>query len=149
MVQLTVCVLYCGLQHHWSPCRYQSGDYAKIIGVFRQNMNTAICGKRLFADRNIIRGWFTANYNVSECVKVCYRIGLPIETPRKKPLKVIDFQGLLIIVAVRTGLTHFTIMLIINKILVKNILMVSYLYHLRLFSSIILCKASICIIAPS
>lgn len=51
--------------------------------------------------------------------------------------------------AVRTGLTDFTIILIINKILVKNILMVSYLYHLRLFSSIILCKASICIIAPS
>ena len=50
---------------------------------------------------------------------------------------------------VRTELTHFTIILIINKILVKNILMVSYLYHLRLFSSIILCKASICIIAPS
>lgn len=49
----------------------------------------------------------------------------------------------------RTELTHFTIILIINKILVKNILMVSYLYHLRLFSSIILCKASICIIAPS
>ena len=51
--------------------------------------------------------------------------------------------------AVRTGLTHFTIILIINKILIKNILMVSYLYHLRLFSSIILCSASICIIAPS
>lgn len=51
--------------------------------------------------------------------------------------------------AVRTELTHFAIMLIINKILVKNILMVSYLYHLRLFSSIILCSASICIIAPS
>lgn len=51
--------------------------------------------------------------------------------------------------AVRTELTHFTIILIISKILVKNILMVSYLYHLRLFSSIILCKASICIIAPS
>ena len=50
---------------------------------------------------------------------------------------------------VRTELTHFTIILIISKILVKNILMVSYLYHLRLFSSIILCKASICIIAPS
>lgn len=49
----------------------------------------------------------------------------------------------------RKELTHFTIILIINKILVKNILMVSYLYHLRLFSSIILCKASICIIAPS
>lgn len=49
----------------------------------------------------------------------------------------------------RTELTHFTIILIISKILVKNILMVSYLYHLRLFSSIILCKASICIIAPS
>ena len=48
-----------------------------------------------------------------------------------------------------TGLTHFTIILIINKILIKNILMVSYLYHLRLFSSIILCSASICIIAPS
>ena len=47
------------------------------------------------------------------------------------------------------GLTHFTIILIINKILIKNILMVSYLYHLRLFSSIILCSASICIIAPS
>lgn len=57
-------------------------------------MNTVICGKRLFADRNIIRGCFTVNCNVSECVKVCYRIGLPIETPRKKPLKVIDFQGL-------------------------------------------------------
>lgn len=52
-------------------------------------------------------------------------------------------------IAVRTELTHFTIILIINKILVKNILMVSYLYHLRLFSSNILCKASICIIAPS
>lgn len=50
---------------------------------------------------------------------------------------------------VRTGLTHFAIILIINKILIKNILMVSYLYHLRLFSSIILCSASICIIAPS
>ena len=49
----------------------------------------------------------------------------------------------------RKELTHFTIILIISKILVKNILMVSYLYHLRLFSSIILCKASICIIAPS
>ena len=49
----------------------------------------------------------------------------------------------------RKELTHFTIILIINKILIKNILMVSYLYHLRLFSSIILCKASICIIAPS
>ena len=49
----------------------------------------------------------------------------------------------------RTGLTHFAIILIINKILIKNILMVSYLYHLRLFSSIILCSASICIIAPS
>ena len=49
----------------------------------------------------------------------------------------------------RTGLTYFAITLIINKILIKNILMVSYLYHLRLFSSIILCSASICIIAPS
>ena len=49
----------------------------------------------------------------------------------------------------RKGLTYFTIILIINKILIKNILMVSYLYHLRLFSSIILCSASICIIAPS
>lgn len=29
--------------------------------------------------------------------------------------------------AVRTGLTHFAIILIINKILIKNILMVSYL----------------------
>ena len=48
-----------------------------------------------------------------------------------------------------SGLTHFAIILIINKILIKNILMVSYLYHLRLFSSIILCSASICIIAPS
>lgn len=67
-------------------------------------MNTVICGKRLFADRNIIKGWFTANCNVSECITVCYRIGLPIETPRKKPLKVIDFQGLWNVVAVRTGL---------------------------------------------
>nr|DAQ39099.1 MAG TPA: hypothetical protein [Caudoviricetes sp.] len=32
--------------------------------------------------------------NVSECITGCHRIGLPIETPRKKPLKVIDFQGL-------------------------------------------------------
>lgn len=140
--------IVCGL-HRWSPYRYQSGGYEKVIGIFRQNMNTAICGKRLFADRNIIRGWLAANRNVSECITVCYRIGLPIETPRKKPLKVIDFQGLWNVIAVRTGLTHFTIILIINKILIKNILMVSYLYHLRLFSSIILCSASICIIAPS
>lgn len=67
-------------------------------------MNTVICGKRLFADRNIIRGWFTANRNVSERITVCHRIGLPIETPRKKPLKVIDFQGLWNVIAVRTGL---------------------------------------------
>ena len=35
---------------------------------------------------------------------VYYSVGLPIETPRKKPLKVIDFQGLWNVVAVRTGL---------------------------------------------
>lgn len=85
--------IVCGL-HRWSPYRYQSGDYEKVIGIFRQIMNTVICGKRLFADRNIIKGWFTANCNVSECITVYYRIGLSIETPRKKPLKVIDFQGL-------------------------------------------------------
>nr|DAO48376.1 MAG TPA: hypothetical protein [Caudoviricetes sp.] len=65
-------------------------------------MNTVICGKRLFADRNIIRGWFTANRNVSERITVCHRIGIPIETSRKKPLKVIDFQGLWNVIAVRT-----------------------------------------------
>lgn len=89
----TFCGLYCGL-HRWSPYRYQSGDYEKVIGIFSQFQNTVICGKRLFAGRNIIRGWFTANCNVSECVTVCHQIGLPIETSRKKPLKVIDFQGL-------------------------------------------------------
>ncbi len=71
-------------------------------------MNTVICGKRLFADRNIIRGWFTANRNVSERITVCHRIGIPIETPRKKPLKVIDFQGLWNVIAVRTGLEPVT-----------------------------------------
>lgn len=35
---------------------------------------------------------------------VYYSVGLPIETPRKKPLKVIDFQGLWNVVAVRTEL---------------------------------------------
>ena len=38
---------------------------------------------------------------------VYYSVGLPIETPRKKPLKVIDFQGLWSVVAVRTGLTVY------------------------------------------
>ena len=38
----------------------------------------------------------------------CHRIGLPIETPRKKTLKVIDFQGLWNVVAVRTGLEPVT-----------------------------------------
>lgn len=37
---------------------------------------------------------YTANCNVSECVTVCHQIGLPIETSRKKPLKVNHFQGL-------------------------------------------------------
>lgn len=96
--------IVCGL-HRWSPYRYQSGDYEKVIGIFRQIMNTVICGKRLFADRNIIKGWFTANCNVSECITVYYRIGLSIETPRKKPLKVIDFQGLWNVIAVRTALS--------------------------------------------
>ena len=32
----------------------------------------------------------------------------PIETPRKKPLKVIDFQGLWNVIAVRTGLEPVT-----------------------------------------
>ena len=99
--------IVCGL-HRWSPYRYQSGDYEKVIGIFRQIMNTVICGKRLFADRNIIKGWFTANCNVSECITVYYRIGLSIETPRKKPLKVIDFQGLWNVIAVRTGLEPVT-----------------------------------------
>ena len=99
--------IVCGL-HRWSPYRYQSGDYEKVIGIFRQIMNTVICGKRLFADRNIIKGWFIANCNVSECITVYYRIGLSIETPRKKPLKVIDFQGLWNVVAVRTGLEPVT-----------------------------------------
>ena len=39
---------------------------------------------------------------------VYYSVGLPIETPRKKPLKVIDFQGLRDVVAVRTGLEPVT-----------------------------------------
>lgn len=70
--------------------------------------------------------------------------------PNKKSSDLLETRGFFYLEsAVRTELTHFTIILIISKILVKNILMVSYLYHLRLFSSIILCKASICIIAPS
>lgn len=64
--------------------KYSLNDLEKHYKTF--------CG--LYAGRNIIRGWFTANCNVSECVTVCHQIGLPIETSRKKPLKVIDFQGL-------------------------------------------------------